>query len=94
MKTRPMMLALAVAAAVRHRRQWRRIDCGPVSPSTVQSPSNPAELWELAGEDIWKAGPEQASLEQCDLGKGPGVVKGHERGLAPIFQGHRPGAGS
>ncbi|TMS57846.1 sulfur oxidation c-type cytochrome SoxA [Imbroritus primus] len=39
---------------------------------------NPADLWEAAGEEMWKkpAGPKKASLEQCDLGKGPGVVKG------------------
>jgi hypothetical protein len=30
------------------------------------------------GEELWKQkrGPKNASLEQCDLGKGPGVVKG------------------
>ncbi|HUW36372.1 MAG TPA: sulfur oxidation c-type cytochrome SoxA [Rhodocyclaceae bacterium] len=39
---------------------------------------NPAELFELKGEELWKAkrGPKHASLEQCDLGLGPGVVKG------------------
>jgi sulfur-oxidizing protein SoxA len=39
---------------------------------------NPAELFEAKGEDLWKQkrGPKTASLEQCDLGKGPGVVKG------------------
>jgi L-cysteine S-thiosulfotransferase len=39
---------------------------------------NPAELFEAKGEDLWKQkrGPKNASLEQCDLGKGPGVVKG------------------
>jgi sulfur-oxidizing protein SoxA len=39
---------------------------------------NPAELWEARGEDLWKQkrGPKNASLEACDLGKGPGVVKG------------------
>jgi len=39
---------------------------------------NPAELFEAMGEDIWKkkAGPKNASLEQCDLGLGPGVVAG------------------
>jgi sulfur-oxidizing protein SoxA len=39
---------------------------------------NPAELFEAKGEDLWKQkrGPKQASLEQCELGKGPGVVKG------------------
>ncbi|MGE0803575.1 MAG: sulfur oxidation c-type cytochrome SoxA [Lautropia sp.] len=39
---------------------------------------NPAELWEAKGEDLWKTarGPKSATLERCDLGKGPGVVKG------------------
>ena len=39
---------------------------------------NPAELWEAKGEALWKQkrGPKNASLEACDLGKGPGVVKG------------------
>ena len=39
---------------------------------------NPAELFEAKGEDLWKQkrGPKNASLESCDLGKGPGVVKG------------------
>ena len=39
---------------------------------------NPAELFEAKGEELWKQkrGPKNASLEQCDLGKGPGVVKG------------------
>lgn len=39
---------------------------------------NPAELYEAKGEDLWKKarGPKNASLEKCDLGQGPGVVKG------------------
>ena len=39
---------------------------------------NPAELWEARGEALWKQkrGPRNASLEACDLGLGPGVVKG------------------
>jgi sulfur-oxidizing protein SoxA len=39
---------------------------------------NPAELFEAKGEVLWKQkrGPKNASLEQCDLGKGPGVIKG------------------
>ncbi|MFM1856363.1 MAG: hypothetical protein RLZ83_1672, partial [Pseudomonadota bacterium] len=39
---------------------------------------NPAELYEAKGEDLWKKkrGPKNASLEKCDLGKGPGVFKG------------------
>ena len=39
---------------------------------------NPSELFEAKGEDLWrqKRGPKNASLEQCDVGKGPGVFKG------------------
>ena len=39
---------------------------------------NPADLFEAKGEDLWKQarGPRKVSLEQCDLGKGPGKVKG------------------
>jgi sulfur-oxidizing protein SoxA len=39
---------------------------------------NPAELFEARGEALWKQrrGPKNASLERCDLGRGPGVVKG------------------
>jgi len=39
---------------------------------------NPADLFEAKGEDLWKKkrGPKNASLEACDLGQGPGVVKG------------------
>ena len=39
---------------------------------------NPAELFEMKGEELWKQkrGPKNVSLEQCDLGLGPGVVKG------------------
>jgi sulfur-oxidizing protein SoxA len=39
---------------------------------------NPAELLVMRGEDLWKQkrGPKAVSLEACDLGKGPGVIKG------------------
>ena len=44
----------------------------------VLEDANPAELFEAKGEELWKTkrGPKNASLEQCDLGLGPGVVKG------------------
>ncbi len=48
---------------------------------------NPAELWEARGEALWneKRGPKQVSLAACDLGKGPGVVKGAYVGLPRYF---------
>lgn len=40
--------------------------------------SSPVELYELQGEALWKKaqGPKNVSLEACDLGEGPGVLKG------------------
>jgi sulfur-oxidizing protein SoxA len=48
---------------------------------------NPAELWEARGEALWKQprGPKNASLERCDLGLGPGVVKGAYAQLPRYF---------
>ena len=48
---------------------------------------NPAELWEARGADLWKQkrGPKNVSLEQCDLGAGPGVVKGAYARLPRYF---------
>lgn len=39
---------------------------------------NPAELMEMMGEELWMTprGPKNATLEQCDLGMGPGVLEG------------------
>jgi sulfur-oxidizing protein SoxA len=39
---------------------------------------NPAELVVARGEELWKTkrGPKNVSLEQCDFGLGPGVIKG------------------
>ena len=48
---------------------------------------NPAELWEARGEALWKEkrGPKNASLERCDIGLGPGVVKGAYTVLPKYF---------
>ncbi len=48
---------------------------------------NPAELWEMRGEELWKkpAGPKKANLTQCDLGKGPGVLAGAYAQLPRYF---------
>ncbi|KAA3628178.1 MAG: sulfur oxidation c-type cytochrome SoxA [Proteobacteria bacterium] len=45
---------------------------------SIMEEDNPAELFEAIGEEYWytKAGPRNASLEACDLGLGPGVIKG------------------
>ncbi len=48
---------------------------------------NPAELWEIRGEALWKEprGPKRASLQSCDLGLGAGVVQGAYAQLPRYF---------
>ena len=49
---------------------------------------NPAELYEMEGEELWRTarGPKNATLEQCDLGMGPGVVEGAAAQLPRFFE--------
>ena len=60
-------VALAQKSAVQSIEEYR----------AMLQDGNPADLFEAKGEDLWKQrrGPKNASLEKCDLGKGPGVVK-------------------
>ena len=48
---------------------------------------NPSELYEDAGAELWKkpAGPKNATLEKCNLGLGPGVIKGAAAQLPRYF---------
>ena len=49
---------------------------------------SPAELYELEGEALWKKpqGPNSVSLEKCDLGMGPGVLKAAYARLPRYFK--------
>jgi sulfur-oxidizing protein SoxA len=49
---------------------------------------SPVEPFELAGEELWKKpqGPNKVSLEKCDLGRGPGVLKGAYAHLPRYFK--------
>ena len=49
---------------------------------------SPVELFELEGETLWKKpqGPSNISLEKCDLGLGPGVLKGAYARLPRYFK--------
>ena len=44
----------------------------------IMEEDSPAELFEAKGKELWHArrGPKKVSLEKCDLGLGPGVLKG------------------
>ena len=71
------LLAMAVLSTAAFAQQKSAAD-GIAEYRAMLADGNPAELFEARGEDLWKKkrGPKNASLEQCDLGKGPGVVKG------------------
>ena len=79
MTQRMNVMAAAVVAAVAPA-AWAQKSAadGIAEYRALLADGNPAELFEARGEVLWKTrrGPKNASLEQCDLGKGPGVVKG------------------
>jgi len=75
----PIALALAAAiVAPPLAAQGRSTADGIAEYRKMLEDGNPAELFEARGEELWKTrrGPKNASLERCDLGRGPGVVKG------------------
>lgn len=49
---------------------------------------NPSDLVAAEGEELWKTprGPKKASLEKCDLGLGPGVIKGAYAQMPRLFK--------
>jgi sulfur-oxidizing protein SoxA len=79
------VLALATAGAVAQEKD-RTIEEIERYRQMLQE-GNPAELLVVRGEEVWKTrrGPKNASLEQCDIGLGPGVVKGAYAQLPRYF---------
>ena len=82
---------LAIAAALLANAGLAAAQTAPAAPAAPKSAGdgiaeyramladgNPADLFEAKGEGLWrtKRGPKAATLEKCDLGKGPGVFKG------------------
>ncbi len=74
-------LALAFAPALAQQSPYAEYQ-------RMATESAPVELFELAGEEAWKKkqGPKNVSLEQCDLGQGPGVLKGAYASLPRYFK--------
>lgn len=72
------LAATALLASVATVQAQKSAADGIAEYRAMLADGNPAELFEAKGEDLWKQkrGPKGASLERCDLGKGPGVVKG------------------
>ncbi len=80
-RVRISLLALAAAVsavALPVQSQQKSTADGIAEYRKMLEDGNPAELFEAKGENLWKSkrGPKNASLERCDLGKGPGQVKG------------------
>jgi L-cysteine S-thiosulfotransferase len=75
-----VMLALAPAPALAQQNPY-----ADYQKKTLEAA--PLELFELVGEEVWttKQGPKNASLEQCDLGMGPGRLKGAYARLPRYF---------
>ena len=75
---RSLMGAVALAALPLAVMAQKSTADGIAEYRAMLADGNPAELYEGRGEVLWKQvrGPKNASLERCDLGKGPGVVKG------------------
>ncbi len=92
LRTRARLIHVVMAAAI--------LACTPLSGNAQDKTAeeiekyrralaegNPAELWEVRGEALWvaKRGPNNVSLEKCDLGLGAGVVKGAYAQLPRYF---------
>lgn len=77
-KTISLSIAVALAWSVAPAMAQKTASQGIDEYRAMLADGNPAELFEAKGEDLWKQarGPKKVSLEKCDLGKGPGVVKG------------------
>jgi L-cysteine S-thiosulfotransferase len=77
MRTIVVSVAVALTAGAAFAQQKSAAD-GIAEYRKMLEDGNPADLFEAKGEELWtqKRGPKGASLQACDLGKGPGVVKG------------------
>ena len=74
---RAVLAALALAASGAALAQKTTAE-GIAEYRAMLQDGNPADLFEAKGEVLWKQarGPRNESFAKCDLGKGPGVVKG------------------
>jgi sulfur-oxidizing protein SoxA len=80
-------LALAAAAAMSFASPAPAQQSTYAEYQRMAAENAPIELYEMAGEELWKKkqGPKNVSLERCDLGMGPGILKGAYAGLPRYF---------
>ena len=74
-------LALALAPAIAQESPFAKYQ-------QMTAEGSPVELFELVGEELWTKpqGPKNVSLEKCDLGMGPGVLKGAYAAMPRYFK--------
>lgn len=74
----PLVTALLLVAMGTPLGQPKSASEGIAEYRRMLEDGNPAELFEAKGARLWQEarGPKHASLEHCDLGKGPSHVKG------------------
>jgi len=84
----PALLAAGMAVALPAPADDARVAEELAKYREALADGNPADLLEMRGEALWheKRGPRQASLEQCDLGLGPGQVEGAYAQLPKYFK--------
>lgn len=79
MRTTKILIA-AVLASMAAGGAWaqRSTAEGIAEYRAMLADGNPAELFEAKGQELWqqKRGPNNESLQKCDLGQGPGIVRG------------------
>lgn len=80
------LVAVLAAATAAHAQKDKALESIDSYREALQD-GNPAELFELTGEELWgkPAGPKSVSFAGCDLGVGPGVVKGAYAQLPRYF---------
>ena len=85
--TRAALVGVALAASITAAHAQKSTADAIARYRELLQDGNPAELVVARGEALWKEkrGPKKASLEQCDLGLGPGVVKGAYAQLPRYF---------
>lgn len=82
------LLAAACISAVAPAHAQKKSKSQFADYQRMTAEGSPVELFELGGEELWKKkqGPNNVSLEKCDLGKGPGVLKGAYAALPRYFK--------
>ena len=73
---RKLALVALLASSVMGLAHANYVEAGIAQYREMLQDGNPAELFEMAGEELWTTprGPKNATMEKCDIGKGTGVV--------------------